>query len=228
MGSIGAMDARSQQGPLLPGRGAASADKLVPEGIEGRVPYKGRARDVVYQLVGGLRAGMGYCGAADHPSAAARRALRPRHRGRPRARATPTTSPSPRKPPTTAREITLVRSRWATRRSSARRSSTERPSSSCRTPSTRSLPAPSSRCASPLRPPHSLRSRSCELANTVTPGLWRDGALAAGTMAVGYALQTVGLQYTTSSRSAFITYLLVVMVPVMAAVTLRRVPTRRS
>jgi IMP dehydrogenase len=39
--------------------------KLVPEGIVGRVPYKGRVGEVVYQLVGGLRAGMGYCGAAD-------------------------------------------------------------------------------------------------------------------------------------------------------------------
>ncbi len=37
--------------------------KLVPEGIEGRVPYKGRMSDMVYQLVGGLRSGMGYCGA---------------------------------------------------------------------------------------------------------------------------------------------------------------------
>jgi IMP dehydrogenase len=37
--------------------------KLVPEGIEGRVPYKGRMADMVYQLVGGLRSGMGYCGA---------------------------------------------------------------------------------------------------------------------------------------------------------------------
>ena len=37
--------------------------KLVPEGIEGRVPYKGLLSDLVYQLVGGLRAGMGYCGA---------------------------------------------------------------------------------------------------------------------------------------------------------------------
>ncbi|HHN74159.1 MAG TPA: IMP dehydrogenase [Acidobacteria bacterium] len=37
--------------------------KLVPEGIEGRVPYKGRLKDMVYQLVGGLRSGMGYCGA---------------------------------------------------------------------------------------------------------------------------------------------------------------------
>jgi len=34
----------------------------VPEGIEGRVPYKGRARDVIYQMIGGLRSGMGYCG----------------------------------------------------------------------------------------------------------------------------------------------------------------------
>jgi IMP dehydrogenase len=39
--------------------------KFVPEGIEGRVPYKGPASDVLYQLVGGLRSGMGYCGAAD-------------------------------------------------------------------------------------------------------------------------------------------------------------------
>lgn len=38
--------------------------KLVPEGIEGRVPFKGRLSDVVYQLIGGIRAGMGYCGAA--------------------------------------------------------------------------------------------------------------------------------------------------------------------
>lgn len=37
--------------------------KLVPEGVEGRVPYKGKAADVIYQLIGGLRSGMGYCGA---------------------------------------------------------------------------------------------------------------------------------------------------------------------
>ena len=36
--------------------------KLVPEGVEGRVPYRGRLKDIVYQLVGGLKAGMGYCG----------------------------------------------------------------------------------------------------------------------------------------------------------------------
>ncbi len=41
-----------------------TSGKLVPEGIEGRVPYKGMLADLVYQLVGGLRAGMGYCGCA--------------------------------------------------------------------------------------------------------------------------------------------------------------------
>ena len=39
--------------------------KLVPEGISGRVPFKGKLSEVIYQLVGGLRAGMGYCGAND-------------------------------------------------------------------------------------------------------------------------------------------------------------------
>lgn len=39
--------------------------KLVPEGIVGRVPYKGRVSEIIYQMVGGLKAGMGYCGAAD-------------------------------------------------------------------------------------------------------------------------------------------------------------------
>ena len=43
--------------------GAAVTQKLVPEGVEGRVPYKGPLADYVFQLVGGLRAGMGYCGA---------------------------------------------------------------------------------------------------------------------------------------------------------------------
>jgi IMP dehydrogenase len=42
--------------------------KLVPEGVEGRVPYRGPLSDFVYQLVGGLRAGMGYCGTRDIPS----------------------------------------------------------------------------------------------------------------------------------------------------------------
>ena len=39
--------------------------KLVPEGIAARVPFKGNLSEVIYQMVGGLRAGMGYCGAAD-------------------------------------------------------------------------------------------------------------------------------------------------------------------
>jgi IMP dehydrogenase len=39
--------------------------KLVPEGIEGRVPYRGLVSETLHQLVGGLRAGMGYCGCAD-------------------------------------------------------------------------------------------------------------------------------------------------------------------
>ncbi len=39
--------------------------KLVPEGISGRVPYKGMVSEIIYQLIGGLRAGMGYCGAKD-------------------------------------------------------------------------------------------------------------------------------------------------------------------
>ena len=39
--------------------------KLVPEGVEGRVAYRGTVEDIVYQLVGGIRAGMGYCGAKD-------------------------------------------------------------------------------------------------------------------------------------------------------------------
>jgi IMP dehydrogenase len=56
MGSMGAMSAGSDRYPQ------DTSGKLVPEGIEGRVPYKGPLADLVYQLVGGLRAGMGYCG----------------------------------------------------------------------------------------------------------------------------------------------------------------------
>lgn len=39
--------------------------KLVPEGISGRVPYKGALSEIIYQVIGGLKAGMGYCGAKD-------------------------------------------------------------------------------------------------------------------------------------------------------------------
>src|SRR5262249_53241657 len=66
MGSLSAMqdgsaDRYFQEGELAP-------TKMVPEGIEGRVPYRGPVADVLYQMVGGLRSGMGYCGAPDIPS----------------------------------------------------------------------------------------------------------------------------------------------------------------
>lgn len=68
MGSIEAMQQgsgdryfQSEQDDML---------KLVPEGISGRVPYKGTLAEVMYQIIGGLRAGMGYCGAADVPTLA--------------------------------------------------------------------------------------------------------------------------------------------------------------
>ncbi len=57
-----------------------------------------------------------------------------------------------------------------------------------------------------------------------TPGLVRAGALAGLALTAGYVLQTVGLQYTTSSVSAFLTYLLVVFVPLIVALTSRRLP----
>ena len=63
MGSVGAMaegsgDRYFQEQPV-------DEKKFVPEGIEGRVPYKGSVRETMFQMVGGLRQGMGYCGAAD-------------------------------------------------------------------------------------------------------------------------------------------------------------------
>ncbi len=64
MGSIGAMRARSFSKDRYFQEGAAS-DKLVPEGIEGRVAYKGPLSTLIFQLVGGLRAAMGYCGSPD-------------------------------------------------------------------------------------------------------------------------------------------------------------------
>ena len=62
MGSIGAMTKGSSDRYFQEG---TAADKLVPEGIEGRVPHAGSIRDVVFQLVGGLRSSMGYVGARD-------------------------------------------------------------------------------------------------------------------------------------------------------------------
>jgi len=72
MGSMGAMQGhgadRYGSGTPSPTGGLAGGqirDKLVPEGVEGQVPYKGQLRDVIYQMMGGLRSGMGYVGAAD-------------------------------------------------------------------------------------------------------------------------------------------------------------------
>jgi len=61
MGSLGAMvqGSADRYGQELERR---RGEKLVPEGVEGRVPYRGVLADYVYQLVGGVRAGMGYCG----------------------------------------------------------------------------------------------------------------------------------------------------------------------
>ncbi len=62
MGSIGAMTKGSTDRYFQEG---TAADKLVPEGIEGRVPYRGKISDVIHQLIGGLRSSMGYCGSKD-------------------------------------------------------------------------------------------------------------------------------------------------------------------
>ena len=59
MGSIGAMSKGSTDRYFQEG---TAADKLVPEGIEGRVPYRGKIADVIHQMIGGLRSSMGYCG----------------------------------------------------------------------------------------------------------------------------------------------------------------------
>lgn len=63
MGSIAAMENGSKDRYFQEG-----AKKLVPEGVEGRVAYKGTVEDTVFQLIGGLRSGMGYCGASDIPT----------------------------------------------------------------------------------------------------------------------------------------------------------------
>ena len=61
MGSIDAMKAGSADRYFQDDE--SSINKLVPEGIVGRVPFKGSVEETLYQLMGGLRAGMGYCGA---------------------------------------------------------------------------------------------------------------------------------------------------------------------
>jgi IMP dehydrogenase len=66
MGSIEAMKTGSKDRYFQDAE--EDIQKFVPEGIEGRVPHKGKAGEVIYQLVGGLRAGMGYCGAINIPA----------------------------------------------------------------------------------------------------------------------------------------------------------------
>jgi IMP dehydrogenase len=63
MGSLGAMKARGYSKDRYFQGDVEDVDKLVPEGIEGRVPYKGPVGVVLNQLIGGLRQAMGYCGA---------------------------------------------------------------------------------------------------------------------------------------------------------------------
>ena len=92
MGSIGAMAAGSSERYFQSIEGEASRDpygedsnrlaKLVPEGIEGRVPYRGSVSMIVNQMVGGLKSGMGYCGAATHSGIAAENAVCPHQRCR--------------------------------------------------------------------------------------------------------------------------------------------------
>jgi IMP dehydrogenase len=68
MGSIGAMKARSYSKDRYFQEGVGNIQKLVPEGIEGRVAYKGPLSNLIFQLVGGLRSAMGYVGAPDIPT----------------------------------------------------------------------------------------------------------------------------------------------------------------
>lgn len=69
MGSLGAMKGRAMDryatGQGMIGAEGLPADKVVPEGIEGQVPYRGSLADLIFQLMGGLRSGMGYVGAAN-------------------------------------------------------------------------------------------------------------------------------------------------------------------
>ncbi|KIM11578.1 MAG: inosine-5-monophosphate dehydrogenase [Sulfuricurvum sp. PC08-66] len=65
MGSIGAMTKGSTDRYFQEG---TATDKLVPEGIEGRVPYRGTIGSVIHQMIGGLRSSMGYCGSKDIPT----------------------------------------------------------------------------------------------------------------------------------------------------------------
>ena len=66
MGSLGAMGERHGSADRYFQDTAAELEKLVPEGVEGRVPYKGSLVSILHQLAGGLRAAMGYTGSTEH------------------------------------------------------------------------------------------------------------------------------------------------------------------
>ena len=82
MGSLGAMQEGSSDRYFQDAEGEGAAEKLVPEGIEGRVPYKGVLQSVIHQLMGGLRAAMGYCGCATIDELSHARRVRRDHVGR--------------------------------------------------------------------------------------------------------------------------------------------------
>ena len=81
MGSVGAM-ARGSADRYFQ-QDIKDQLKLVPEGIEGQVPYKGPVRDIVHQLVGGVKAAMGYTGSTQHRRTSEARQVRPHHQRRP-------------------------------------------------------------------------------------------------------------------------------------------------
>ena len=90
MGSLGAMGERHGSADRYFQDTAAELEKLVPEGVEGRVPYKGSLVSILHQLAGGLRAAMGYTGSNSIADMRTRPEVRARHRRRharePRAR----------------------------------------------------------------------------------------------------------------------------------------------
>jgi IMP dehydrogenase len=65
MGSLGAMSGKQGSSDRYFQEGTQDKEKLVPEGIEGRVPYKGPVLNVIYQIIGGIRSSMGYTGCAN-------------------------------------------------------------------------------------------------------------------------------------------------------------------
>ena len=81
MGSLGAM-VKGPANAIANAAPNARPDKLVPEGVEGRVPFKGPLSRFVYQLVGGLRAGMGYCGTQTIEELRTEDAVHPSHHRR--------------------------------------------------------------------------------------------------------------------------------------------------